>query len=100
MGKGPEELGEILIKAFINSIKEVSPLPGAIVLYNSGIFLAIEGSPVIEALTEMETLGVKVLVCGTCLNYFGKKDQLRTGTISNMYSILETLSSAGHVVVP
>ena len=100
MGFGSEELGQILLKAFVNTIAEASPLPGAVVFYNSGIHLALEGSALINSLKELESRGVKILVCGTCLDYYGKKQQLRVGTVSNMYDILETLTTAGHVVAP
>jgi selenium metabolism protein YedF len=100
MGNGPEELGTILIKAFINTIKEISPLPGAIVFYTNGVLLTIEGSPVLEPLQELERMGIKLLVCGTCADYFKIKVTVRVGTISNMYTILETLAGAGHVVMP
>ena len=42
MGIGDDALGELLLKACINTIKEVTPLPGAIVFYNSGIFMALD----------------------------------------------------------
>jgi len=100
MGFGSEELGKILLTAFVNTIRETSPLPGTIVFYNNGIHLAVEGSPVIDSLRELQSRGVKILVCGTCLDYFGKKEQLAVGTISNMYDILEALTSAGHVIMP
>jgi selenium metabolism protein YedF len=100
MGHGDDELGGILIKAFVNTIKEVSPLPSAIVFYNSGIFLTVEGSPLVEPLTDLESRGVKILVCGTCADYYKKKADVRVGTVSNMYDIVQTLTSAGHVVAP
>ncbi|MCG8571498.1 MAG: sulfurtransferase-like selenium metabolism protein YedF [Spirochaetes bacterium] len=100
MGHGPEELGDLLIKGFINTIKEVNPLPTSIVLYNSGVLLAQEDSDVLESLLELEKMGIKILVCGTCANYFELKDKIKVGTISNMYTILQVLSHAGHVVIP
>lgn len=100
MGFGSEELGEILIKAFINTIGEASPLPGTMIFYNDGIHLAIEGSPVLDALRALETRGVKILVCGTCLDYYGKKHLLQIGLASNMYDILQELTDAGHVIMP
>jgi len=100
MGTGSEELGAILMKAFINTIKEVKPLPSNIIFYNSGILLTVEGSPLIAGLRELESLGVTILVCGTCVNYYDKKDLVRVGIISNMYSILETLTAAQTVVKP
>jgi len=100
MGFGSDELGQILIKAFINTIQEAPSLPDAIAFYNNGVHLAVEGSPVIDSLTELQSRGVKILVCGTCLDYFDKTGQLKVGTVSNMYDIIEALTTAEHVVVP
>jgi selenium metabolism protein YedF len=88
------------MKAFINTIKDVLPLPSALVFYNNGIHLTVEGSPVVEPLKELEARGISVLVCGTCLDYFNKKSLVRVGTVSNMFTILETLSKAHHVIEP
>ena len=100
LGTGPDELCNILIKTFINTIKEVSPLPTALVFYTNGIHLTIEGSPVLAPLKDLERRGVSILVCGTCLDYFNKKADLRVGKVSNMFTILETLSGAWHVIEP
>jgi selenium metabolism protein YedF len=100
LGKGAEELGKILIKAFVNTLPEVSSKPKSLVFLNSGIFLALMDSPVLDSLKKLESNGVKILVCGTCLDYYGKKDSIGVGQISNMYDILEQLSTAGNVVYP
>jgi selenium metabolism protein YedF len=100
MGNGPDELGAILIKAFVNTIRETTPLPKKIIFYNSGILLAAEGSPLIASLNELEKSGVAILVCGTCVNYFNKQNLIRAGTISNMYTILEALTEAGKIIKP
>ena len=100
MGRGDDALGELLMKAFVNTIKEVSPLPGTIVFYNSGIFLTTDDSPVVESLQELEQLGVKLLVCGTCTDFYGKQKEIHIGTISNMYTILEALTTAGKIIEP
>ena len=100
MGSGSDELGAILMKAFINTIKEVKPLPSKIIFYNSGILLTAEDSPLVASLRELESAGVGVLVCGTCVNYYEKQNLIRVGTISNMYTILETLTTAGRTIKP
>ncbi|MFZ2957209.1 MAG: sulfurtransferase-like selenium metabolism protein YedF [Candidatus Ozemobacteraceae bacterium] len=100
MGSGSEELGKILIQACINVIKEVKPLPSSMLFYNAGVHLACEGSPVVQSLIELETLGVNFLVCGTCLDYFELKSRLKVGRISNMYDILQTIASAGRTFTP
>lgn len=98
MGRGEEELGRILMRAFLHTLGEVSPRPRRIVFFNTGVKLVVEGSEVLEDLKALEALGVEILVCGTCLNYFGLMDKVRVGRVSNMYEIAETLLSAERVV--
>jgi selenium metabolism protein YedF len=100
MGTGPQELGAILLKAFVNTIKEVEPLPSHCVFYNSGVKLVVEGSSLIDTFRQLSEKGVQILACGTCLDYFKVKEKIRVGTVSNMLTILETLSAAGHVIKP
>lgn len=100
LGDGAEELGTLLIKAFINTLPEVTVKPKTLVFLNSGIFLAISDSPVLDSLRKLENTGTEILVCGTCLDYYQKKAELAVGTISNMYDILERLSQASHVIYP
>jgi selenium metabolism protein YedF len=100
LGDGAEELGKILIKAFVNTLPEVSVKAKSIVFLNSGIFLALKDSQVIDSLIKLEKSGVEILVCGTCLDYYQKKQELGVGRVSNMYDILERLSSASSVVYP
>ncbi len=100
MGFGDDELGAILIKAFVNTIADTEPLPATIIFYNSGIELALDDSPVLDALKELERSGIKILVCGTCADYHEKKDRVAVGIVSNMYDISQALVSASHVVCP
>jgi selenium metabolism protein YedF len=98
MGRGEDELGTILIRSFFHTLGEVEPLPQTIILFNTGARLACEGSPVLADFCAVEARGVEVLVCGTCLGYFGIKEQLGVGQVSNMYDIAETMLRAGKVV--
>lgn len=96
-GKGEEELGKILIKGFIYTLTQIDPLPRAVVFINSGVKLATLNEEVIENLKVLEDRGVRILACGTCLDYYQLKEQLRVGQVSNMYEIVETLME-GEVV--
>ncbi len=100
LGDGAEDLGALLIKAFINTLPEVSVKPKTIVFLNSGIFLAVSDSALLDALKQMEGIGTEILVCGTCLDYYQKKAELAVGKVSNMYDILERLTQASHVIYP
>jgi len=100
LGIGAEELGTILMRSFLHTLNEVSPLPDSLVFLNSGVQLVIEGSPVLEDLRALVEQGVEVLACGTCLGYYDLKDKVAVGTVSNMYAIAETLLHAGKVISP
>ncbi|MBN1277498.1 MAG: sulfurtransferase-like selenium metabolism protein YedF [Deltaproteobacteria bacterium] len=100
MGKGSDELGTILMKSFIHTAIDLEDGPDVMIFYNSGVKLAVEGSDVLDDLKKIEGKGVKILVCGTCANYFSLTDRVAVGIISNMYDIADTLSRAGHIVQP
>ena len=100
MGRGNDELGAVLIKAFIHTVAGQAKKPNVMIFYNTGVKLTVQGSDVLEDLKQMESEGVQILVCGTCLNYFEIKDKLAVGIVSNMYDIVETMSSAGRLLAP
>lgn len=100
MGEGSEELGHILIKSFIFALTQLDDLPDKILFYNGGAKLTVEGSESLEDLRTLEEQGVEIMTCGTCLDYYGIKDKLAIGGVTNMYSIVETLQSAMSVIRP
>ena len=100
MGQGEEALGTLLMKSYVNVLPELDYLPQVICLYNEGVKLAIEGSPVLESLQKLESKGVKIIVCGTCTEYYKVSGQLKAGSISNMYHIASLLSTMPKVVYP
>lgn len=98
MGRGEEELGRVLMRAFLHTLAEISGRPQKLVFFNTGVRLTAEGSEVLQDLKALEEGGVEILVCGTCLNYFGLKDKVAVGQVSNMYSIAETLLGASRLI--
>ncbi len=98
MGKVDNELGHVLVKAFLNTLADREELPSHIILFNTGVALACGETETARALERLESLGVSVLACGTCLDYLGLKDGLRAGVVSNMYEIIDTLASAGKCI--
>ncbi len=100
MGRGEDELGDVLIRAFIHTLCEQGARPDKIIFYNTGVKLAAKDSAVVEDLKQLADSGVELLVCGTCVNYFKLSGQIGAGTVSNMYVIAETMCSAGRVVMP
>ncbi len=100
MGEGDAELGKILIETFVDNLKLQEKLPTHVVLYNGGVKLAMKQSPVCNSLTELEELGTRIMLCGTCIDHYGIQLDIGVGMISNMVVITETLASVGHVVYP
>ncbi|MCX5847641.1 MAG: sulfurtransferase-like selenium metabolism protein YedF [Deltaproteobacteria bacterium] len=100
MGRGDDELGYVLIRSFIHTMLSLEPLPQTVIFYNTGVRLTVKESEVLDDLKKIEAAGVSILVCGTCLNYFGITKDLSVGVISNMYDIASTMAGAGRLVVP
>ena len=98
LGTGDERLGEILMKAFLNTLWDSDPKPAKILFMNSGIRLTTEGSEVLETLQLLEKEGVELLSCGTCLEYYQLKDELRVGQVTNMYDTVNSLLAADKVI--
>ncbi|SDE78291.1 sulfurtransferase-like selenium metabolism protein YedF [Sporomusa acidovorans] len=92
LGHGSPELGAVLIKSFMTTLLEVKPQPIAVLMLNSGVKLAVKDSPVLDQLATLAERGVAVLACGTCLDFYQLKAELAVGEITNMYTIVETIS--------
>ena len=100
MGDGDEELGRTLMKGFIYALSQQDVLPETILFYNGGAALSCEGSPALEDLKSLEAQGVEILTCGTCLDFYGLKDKLQVGDVTNMYVIVEKMVGAHLIVRP
>jgi selenium metabolism protein YedF len=98
IGRGSEELGKVLMRSFLHTLAEAEFKPAKLIMVNSGVKLACEGSEVLEDLHQLSRQGAEILSCGTCLDYFGLKTKLQVGRISNMYEILSSLAQAGKVL--
>jgi selenium metabolism protein YedF len=91
-------LGQLLMKSFFYVMSEKETKPSDIILINRGVFLAAEGSPVLNALHELDRGGVSIMCCGTSLNHFKVREELNLGFVSNMYDIVEVLLHAKKVI--
>ncbi len=100
MGEGEDELGKILIKGFIYALTEAETLPKTVLLYNKGVLLASTFEDTVKDLKVLEKRGVEILSCGTCANFYHVQDQIKVGTLTNMYTILERQMKAAKVIKP
>lgn len=98
LGTGERELGAALMKSFLYASSEAESVPAGMIFMNSGVKLATENEETIAHLKKLEERGVAIMVCGTCLDYYGLTDRLAAGRVSNMYEIQSTLVGAGNLV--
>jgi len=100
MGTGDDKLGNSLMKAFVFALTKQDQLPDAILCYNTGAYLTCEGTDTLEDLKLLESEGVTILTCGTCLDFYGLKEKLAVGGATNMYDIVERMENAAQIIKP
>ena len=98
IGEGSDELGEALVGAMMHSFIAADEQPRKIIFMNSGINLVLNRSLVLPQLKELESKGVELISCGTCLDYFGKMDDQALSRISNMQEIVESMLETDKVI--
>ncbi len=98
MGNGPEELRLKLMGKYLELLLMQETLPAAICFYTEGVKLAVEGSPLLEKLHALEAKGVRLILCSTCLDYFGLAEKAKAGIVGGMGDILEAQRRAEKVI--
>ena len=100
MGSGDTKLGTSLMKAFVFALTKQDQLPDTILCYNTGAYLTCEGADTLEDLKLLESEGVTILTCGTCLDFYSLKEKLAVGGVTNMYDIVERMENAAQIIKP
>jgi hypothetical protein len=98
MGKAELELQHKLIAKYLELLMQNTNLPAAICFYTEGIKLTVTGSPVLEQLKTLETKGVRLIICSTCLDFYGLSDQTQVGIVGGMSDIVEAQTKASKVI--
>ena len=100
MGTGDVKLGTSLMKAFVFALTKQDQLPDTILCYNTGAYLTCEDADTLEDLKLLESEGVTILTCGTCLDFYGLKEKLAVGGVTNMYDFVERMENAAQIIKP
>lgn len=98
MGFGDDGLGLKLMVSFLRTLKEMGNDLWRLVFVNNGVKLTIDGSEVLDDLQEYEKGGLKILVCGTCLNHFNLLERKKVGETTNMLDIVTAMDLADKVI--
>lgn len=98
MGFGDHELGLKLMVNFLRTLKEMGPSLWRLVFVNNGVKLTIDDSEVLQDLKSYEKQGIKILVCGTCLQHFNLMERKMVGETTNMLDIVTAAQLADKVI--
>ena len=98
MGSADAALQHKLLDTYLNLLLKNGSYPNAICFYTEGVRLVVEGSPHLEQLSRLEQRGVRLIICSTCLTYFGLTDKVKVGIVGGMADILEAQARAGKVI--
>lgn len=98
MGKGDPALQHKLIVKYLELIQTNDSLPNAITFYTDGVKMVVEGSPALEQLLALESKGVRLIICNTCLEHYGLIDKVKVGIVGGMTDIIEAQVKAGKVI--
>jgi selenium metabolism protein YedF len=98
IGFGDDALGLALMVNFLRTLKEMGDELWRLVFVNNGVKLTIDGSEVLEELRQYEADGLKIMVCGTCLNHFNLLERKQVGETTNMLDIVTAMQLADKVI--
>ncbi len=99
MGEAPKELTELLVSNYFSLMTEEKNLPAYICFYAEGVKLCLKESPIVEALEVLESKGVKLLICKSCLSYFNELDNVVVGSVATMVDIIGAQQNCNKVIM-
>jgi selenium metabolism protein YedF len=91
LGRGNDELGELIMSNFLRLLVESPDKPASLVFWNTGVKLVAEGSWALVHLKKLEEQGVAILACATCLDFFELKDKMKVGKPTNMVKSIDAM---------
>lgn len=100
VGAGDETLGGRLMLNFLGTLPELGSSLWRLILVNGAVKMAAAGHPCLEKLKALESAGVSILVCGTCLDFFGLLDKKEAGQTTNMLDVVTSLGLADRIIRP
>lgn len=98
MGAAEEGLRHKLLAVYLKMLRENELYPGAICFYAGGVKMVVEGSPVLDLLQALEAKGVRLIICSTCLQYYGLTERVAVGIVGGMNDIVLAQWMASKVI--
>ncbi len=100
IGHGPEELGRKLLNLFLEKLVHSEIRVDAVACLNRAIFLTTAEGPALESLKALAARGALITTCGTCLEFYGRREALLVGTVGGMQQTVEMFASADRIIAP
>ncbi len=100
IGTGEEELGRKLLQLFLEKLVASEVQVDVVACLNRAVFLTTEEGPALESLKAMSARGALITSCGTCLDFYGRKEKLLLGSVGGMQQTVEMFASATRVIAP
>lgn len=97
LGAGSDDLGTALMKSYLFALSEAEVIPDNLLFLNGGVKLVIEDSLALESIKKLNERGVNIQSCGLCLDFYGIKEKLAVGEITNMYAIVEMMNKSNTI---
>ena len=98
MGSADLPLQRRLLDTYLSLLLEANDLPEVICFYTEAVKLVVEGSPLLQRLSELEAKGVRLIVCSTCLDYLGLTTAVQIGIVGGMPDIIEAQRRAQKLI--
>jgi len=100
LGEGDLELGSRLMKEFLQALLACPEPPQALLCYHSAVLLALEDSPVQDAMRQLEARGCEILVCASSLAALAGSRQLAAGRSATLAELVERMCKARQTLWP
>lgn len=92
------EFGIDMFDRFLHALEGQKIKPRAVCFYTQGVKLVCKGSKAVFGLKLIQGIGVQIISCKTCLEYYGLLEEVAVGEVRGMAEILKILLEADHVV--
>jgi hypothetical protein len=93
-----QDFAAAMFEKFLHTLESQPARPTAICFYTEGVRLACTGSQVLFALKLIQGMGVRLVLCSSCLDRYGLKESVEVGEVRGMNEIVPLLLSADSVI--
>lgn len=92
------DLGSKLVWGFFETMKVTKQLPHTIFFMNAGVKLTTVNAEIVAVLKEIESLGVEIYSCGSCLKHYNLEAELKVGDRGTMIQTVEGMHDFEKIV--